>query len=89
VSVGYNYKTLILAARKSVFDPARGSVNGVCKGESGDGGGRDSKNGDKTVCLIKSHLLKGSYGCISTSWGVQLETLKHRSRMCLRKTECY
>jgi hypothetical protein len=58
-------------------------------GECGDRGARDMKNGDKTVCLIKSCLLKGSYGCISTSWGVQLETLNHKSRMCLRKPGCY
>jgi hypothetical protein len=36
-----------------------------------------------------SNLLKGNYGCVSTSWGVQLETLNHKSRMCLRKTGCY
>jgi hypothetical protein len=29
--------------------------------------GQDVKNGDKTVCLIKSHLLKGNNGYISTS----------------------
>jgi hypothetical protein len=40
--------------------------------------GRDVKNRDKTVCLIKSHLLKGNYGYISTSRGVQLETLNHK-----------
>ena len=36
------------------LDPAHRSINGVCKGESEDGGARDTKNGDKTVCLIKS-----------------------------------
>ena len=35
-------------------DPAHGLVNGVCKRKSGNGGARDMKNGDKTVCLIKS-----------------------------------
>jgi hypothetical protein len=37
----------------------------VCKGESGDGGARDSKNGNKT-------------GYISTSWGVQDVSEKNR-----------
>ena len=48
--------------RSLSIDPVRGPVNGVCKGESGDGGARDLKNGDKTGCLIKSHLLKGNNG---------------------------
>lgn len=42
-------------------DLVRGSVNGVCKAESGNG---DAKNRDKIVCLIKSRVLKGSYGHI-------------------------
>ena len=49
------------------YDSALGSDNGVCKGESRNRGARDSKNGDKIGCLIKSHLLKDNYGYISTS----------------------
>ena len=67
-----------------IYDPDR-----VCKGESGDGGARDLKNEDKTVCLIKSHLLKGNQGYINTRGRVQLETHNHKSRMCLRKKGCY
>lgn len=48
-------------------DPVQGSVNGVCKGQSGDGGAKASKNGDKTGYLIKSRLLEGNYRYISTS----------------------
>ena len=40
-----------------LFYLVRGSVNGVCKGESGDTGAKDLKNGDKTGCLIKSQIL--------------------------------
>lgn len=36
-----------------ISDPACRSVNGVCKGESGNVGARDRKNGDKTDCVIK------------------------------------
>ena len=49
------------------YDSALGSDNGVCKGGSRDRGARDSKNGDKIGCLIKSHLLKDNHGYISTS----------------------
>ena len=35
-----------------MIDPVRGSVNGVCKRESGDVGARDVKNGDKTVSSL-------------------------------------
>jgi hypothetical protein len=73
-------------SRQWWHDPVRGSVNGVYKEESGDEGARDAKNGDKTVCLIKSRLVKGNCVYISTSWGVQLETHNHKSRMCRRKT---
>jgi hypothetical protein len=41
------------------------------------------------VSRFKSHLLKGNYGYICTRWGVQLETLNHRSRMYRRNTRCY
>jgi hypothetical protein len=37
----------------SLTQPA-GQSMGVCKRKSRDGGARDMKNGDKTVCLIKS-----------------------------------
>jgi hypothetical protein len=61
------------------------------------------KNGDKTVCLIKyqvsslksqvssfkSGLWESNYGYICTCWGVQMETLNHKSRMYRRKTRCY
>jgi hypothetical protein len=39
--------------------------------------------------LIKSRLFKGNYGYIYICWGVQLETLNHKSRMYRRKARCY
>jgi hypothetical protein len=78
------------------LDLVHGSANRVCKRESGDVGARDAKNGDNTGYLLKVqgsrlkyHLLKGSYGYICTHWGMQLETLNHKSRMYRRKTRCY
>ena len=47
-------------------------VNGVCNRERGDWGARDVKNQDRLSDQVSS-LLKGNYGYISTSWGLQLE----------------
>jgi hypothetical protein len=41
---------------------------------------------------LKSRVLfigRQKWVCISTGWGVQLETLNHKSRVCRRKTSCY
>jgi hypothetical protein len=38
---------------------------------------------------LKFLLLEGNYGYISTSWGAQLETFNHESRVYRRKTRCY
>ena len=62
---------------------------GSARERVGTEGARDWKNGDNTGYLIKSPLLEGNYGYIITGWGVQLETLNHKSRVYRGKTRCY